>query len=819
MLKIKEVTKIYKTDDYEQKALDKVSINFRKNEFVSILGASGSGKSTLLNIIGGLDHYTTGDLIIDNISTKNYRSSDWDEYRNNKIGFIFQNYNLISHQTILSNVELALTLSGIRKSERKKRAKEALKKVGLEKHLKKRPTQLSGGQMQRVAIARALVNNPDIVLADEPTGALDSETSIQIMNILKEVAKDKLVIMVTHNPELAKNYSTRIITLKDGKIISDSNPCKDEEESNETKENKENNKKSSMGLFTALSLSMHNLATKKGRTALTAIAGSVGIVGIALILALSNGINKYMDNLQRDSSSYMPISIKETSSSIFGTSQNQSIKKIENIKDDNKIITKDDISNNQFLSTISNSKKNNLQKFREYLNKNESRLKTCTSNIEYKYDIDLQIYNTNKKGEIIKVNPQNEEAEEATDSVANIYSTSSTSTTSLLKTSFQEITKDDKIFNEGYEVIAGKQPQSYNELILVVDEDNNIPLSVIYSLGIEDKSELKQILEKVQNKEDINIKTNSYNYNDLIGKEYKLILNSNFYEKSGDSWIDKSNDAEFVNNLYNDGVNLKVVGIAKSKSSQSVKNGIMGYTDKLTKYLIEKNRESSIGKEQLNNKDKNVFTGTNFDGITSTYEKNIKKLGIRSLDTPSSIEIYPKDYQNKKQLKKIIEEYNSSVSEADKISYEDMIETLNSGITNTINILSYILIAFIAISLIVSSIMISIITYISVLERTKEIGILRAIGASKKDVRRVFKAETIIEGFISGSLGVVVSLLLIIVINFVISIFAKIDNFASLPIVGAITLIAVSILLTLFAGSIPAGMASKKDPVESLRGE
>ena len=809
MLELKKITKIYKTEGFEQKALDEVSINFRRNEFVSILGQSGSGKTTLLNIIGGLDHYTSGDLIIDQKSTKQYKNKDWDSYRNHRIGFVFQSYNLITHQSILSNVELALTLSGISKSERKKRAKEALKNVGLGDHMNKKPSQLSGGQMQRVAIARALVNNPDILLADEPTGALDSETSIQIMDLLKEIAKEKLVIMVTHNPELAEQYSTRIIRLKDGHMLGDTNPYSDEEcAKEEIKDQKENTKKTSMSLLTALSLSLNNLMTKKGRTILTSIAGSIGIIGIALILSLSNGVRKYIDDMQKDALASEAISMEETSMDLGAVTNNTEAIQKEKATEENKITTTDDISTSSYFTTQSMTHKNNLAKFKAYLEENKDKIQKYATNVQYAYNVDLQIYHKDENDRIDKVSSKDTSDELMQDST-------------LLTNSFSELVNNEDILKEQYEVVSGKIPSNYNELVLVVDENNQIPLSVMYSLGIKNKDELTDMISKVSNGEKIEVENSSYDYNELIGKKYKLILNSDYYIKENGKWIDKSLDSEYLSQLYDNGMELEIVGIIKAKSDikSKPKTGFMGYTNKLTEYVISNIKEKEITKQQLENKEINVLTGEKFDKINSSYEDNLKTLGIASMESPSKINIYPKDFEAKKQLKQIIEDYNKEVEEKDQIKYTDLTETLLSGLTTAVNIISYILIAFVAISLVVSGIMISIITYISVLERTKEIGILRAIGASKKDVSRVFKAETIIEGLISGGLGIAVTLLLNLLINVIVKAFFKIDNIASMPFIGAIILILISSFLTLIAGTIPSKMASKKDPVEALRSE
>ncbi len=806
MLEIKKITKTYVTESFKQKALDDVSINFRTSEFASILGPSGSGKTTLLNIIGGLDHYDSGDLIINETSTKEYKDRDWDTYRNHRVGFVFQSYNLIMHQSVLSNVELALTLSGVSKKERRKKAKKALEKVGLGKHINKKPSQLSGGQMQRVAIARALVNDPEILLADEPTGALDSETSIQIMNLLKEIAKDKLVIMVTHNPELAETYSTRIVKLKDGKIIDDTNPYdgKTDTELNLERE-KKNTKKTSMNMKTALSLSLNNLMTKKGRTILTAFAGSIGIIGIALILSLSNGMQEYIDKVQKETLSSYPLSIEANTidySSMIVSSTNITEEECE----DGSICTSDNISNNPYLTIGSSIISNNLKDFKTYIEENKE-IKDYVTDIQYTYDLDLQIYSKNSHDEIVKVNPNIENM----NTMMGIQSAS----VSMLSNVFNELIDSKELLNSQYEVLSGTMPNTYNELVLIVDEDNKIPLSVMYSLDIENREELTEIITKLSNDEEVDISTINYDYSDLIGTTYKLILNTAFYQKEENIWVNKYDLEE----LYNNATELKIVGVIKVRDGATATSGYIGYTNKLTEYVINEINNTKIAKEQLENTEINILTGQKFDGFTSTYENNLKTLGIVELNSPKTINIYPKDFASKEEIENIIKEYNNSNEEQNQIKYTDMVGILLSSITTIIDVISYILIAFVAISLVVSSIMIAIITYISVLERTKEIGILRSIGASKKDVTRVFNAETLIEGLISGVIGIVVTLLLCIPINVVVNNLFGVPTLARLPLTGAITLIIISTLLTVFAGLVPARMASKKDPVEALRSE
>lgn len=822
MLKLEKITKVYETEGFKQKALDNVSVNFRKNEFAAILGPSGSGKTTFLNIIGGLDSYTSGDLIINNVSTKKYKDRDWDTYRNNKIGFVFQSYNLIGHQSVLSNVELALTLSGVSKNARKKKAKEALIKVGLEKHMHKRPNQLSGGQMQRVAIARAVINNPDILLADEPTGALDSEISIQIMEILKDIAKDRLVIMVTHNSEIAEQYATRIIKLKDGHITDDTAPYKIEQESEKSSINKKTKKKStSMSLLTALSLSLNNLMTKKGRTLLTAFAGSIGIIGIALILSLSNGVQEYINRVEKETLASYPLSIDSTSIDLSAIVPEQDSAE-EIVCKENTICTTDNISNNVSLKLATATITNNLKEFKDFLNKNGGNINQYTTDIQYVYNLDLQIYSSNTKNNIIKVNPDTlllNETKRQMQSNNMFSSTAMTASTNV----FKELIGNNALINSQYKILSGRLPKKYNELVLVVNENNQIPLSIMYSLDIENREELTSVIEENNNKK-TNMDTLLYSYDKLIGVKYKLILNTDYYQKENNYWIDKSSDIDYMKKIIGSGLDLSIVGIIKTnKDTISAESGFVGYTHELIEYVVNAINKTNIAKEQLLNNKINVLTGLKFDGLSTTYENNLRLLGIAGLDNPSTINIYPKNFTSKNKIEDIIENYNREQKNSNKedniIEYTDFVGLLMSSITKIVNVITYILIAFVAISLIVSSIMIAIITYISVLERTKEIGILRAIGASKRDVSTVFNAETIIEGFIAGVMGVGITLLLCIPINVIVNNIFEINKIASLPLYGGIGLVIISVILTVIAGLIPAKMASKKDPVEALRSE
>lgn len=816
MLELKKIKKEYNTEELKQVALNDVSINFRECEFASILGPSGSGKTTLLNIIGGLDHYDSGDLIINEVSTKKYKDRDWDSYRNHRVGFVFQSYNLISHQSILNNVELALTLSGVSKKERTNKAKNALKEVGLLKHIHKKPSQLSGGQMQRVAIARALVNNPDIVLADEPTGALDSETSKQIMELLKEVAQKKLVIMVTHNPDLAKEYLTRIIKLKDGQITDDSNPYNGSINTKEDFEiEQKKSKKTSMSFKTALSLSLNNLMTKKGRTFLTAFAGSIGIIGIALILSLSNGVQEYIDKTEKETLSSYPLTIEAKTMDFTSMMESAQKKKNEEIKcDNNNICTTDDITINPYLTMSASKIENNLKDFKKALNNNYEDINNYVTDIQYTYNLDLQIYSK----DYIKVNPNTFSLK---DDEQN-YPTADMSMGVMQQNNniFKELINNDDLLNGQYEILSGTMPKEYNELVLVVDENNQIPLSVMYSLDVENRENLSTVIEKIKAGEKVSLDSLNYSYDKLVGKTYKLVLNSSYYSFSNGKWIDNSSDEAKLKNIVNGGTDLKIVGVIKiADNAVEASSGFVGYTHKLTDYVINNINETKIAKEQLNNQNINIFTGKAFDNISSSYSANLKTLGICDLDNPSEINIYPKDYDDKDKIEKIISQYNESVKEEDKIVYTDYVGILMSGITTIVNVITYVLIAFVGISLVVSSIMIAIITYISVLERTKEIGILRSIGASKKDITRVFNSETIIEGLIAGLFGVVVTVLLCFPINALIKNLTDVSNVASLPISAAIILIIISVVLTVIAGLVPSKMASKKDPVEALRTE
>ncbi len=1026
MLSLKNTRKNYKMGDTVVEALRGVSVDFRSNEFVAVLGQSGCGKTTLLNIIGGLDRYTDGDLIINGVSTKKYRDRDWDSYRNHRIGFVFQSYNLIPHQNVLANVELALTLTGVSKAERRRRAVEVLEKVGLKDQMKKRPNQMSGGQMQRVAIARALINDPDILLADEPTGALDSETSIQIMEILKEIAKDKLIIMVTHNPELAEEYSNRIIRLVDGKITGDSNPYTEEQE---LKDRPEKVKKTSMSFPTALGLSLNNLMTKKGRTILTSFAGSIGIIGIALILSLSNGVQNYIDDIQHDTLASYPLTIDESTtdiSSFFNVSSDMAAEKINEDRPLDRIYTSDRMGT-IFESMYDQTNTNDLKAFKKFLDENED-IKQYVTNIDYSYGIDLMVFRELDDGVIKQVNPNTVLDDVGFGSLSGMFALRSQVSSSASNVNvFTELTDNDNMFDTTYDLVAGQKPQKYDEAVLIIDKFNDITDFTLYALGMRDTDEMRTTIRDMMQKKDKDEikkldKSSDYAYDDFIGMTFSVIPNSELYKKKDGKWEDMTGDADFMEKAYKNGVQLKIVGIVREKELSTKVSGTIGYKRELTQYISGRINSGEIVKEQQQNEEYDVFTGLPFEDsdagrkavddakaeaerkkqelldlkqkmqdaadamkakqeelaaqqaqsggmpdmqtiismlppeqqaalegmdpqqmqeyitsimpslgigsnsgetgttampdmtaiismlppeqqaalegmdpaqlesligslggdesketdtavseaadsfdlsgmdlsgidmsnitdeqmsyfmslsdeqreelmktfgagaksdVVSASSKfgNLKKLGVISMDTPSSIAIYPKDFEAKEHVVDIITEYNSVRGEKDKITYTDLVGMLMSSVTDIINAISYILIAFVAISLIVSSIMIGIITYISVLERTKEIGILRSIGASKKDVSRVFNAETVIIGLISGAIGIGVTLLLLIPINLIIENMTNISGLAALPPLAGLILVAISVFLTLIAGLLPSRVAAKKDPVVALRTE
>lgn len=979
MLSLKDIKKDYVVGDSVVSALKGVSIDFRENEFVSILGPSGCGKTTLLNIIGGLDRYTSGDLNINGKSTKDFKDCDWDSYRNHSIGFVFQSYNLIPHQTVLSNVELALTLSGVSKSERRERAVKALEQVGLGDQLNKKPNQMSGGQMQRVAIARALVNEPDILLADEPTGALDTETSVQIMELLKSISKDKLIIMVTHNPELAMKYSSRIIKLLDGKVIDDSDPLdknvvepikKPEKEPTKAdiKAAKKERKKlkTSMSFLTALSLSRNNLMTKKARTLLTSFAGSIGIIGIALILSISNGVQLYIDQVQSDTLSSYPLQITKTTASIGEIMNTMAKNHEESGKHDMDKVYSQNAMGEMINTLMEETKVNNLEKFKKYLDEN-SDLKDLTSDVQYTYATTLNVFTEGDDG-VKQVNPSTLLEDmgymSSTQTEAMSMSSSMGGMMGMGTDVWSEMIDNEDLISKQYDVIAGRLPEKYNEVVLVVDKNNEINDYVLYSLGLLDPSSLNGIVRRALAGEDISVdsKQHVYTYDELLDLKFKVVPTPDFYEKKDGVWEDMTGDEDYMKKAVENGTEISVVGILRpdeDASSASI-SGAIGYRHDLMTYLIDEVGKSEIVKEQKDNPDIDVFTGLKFKGdeaqadtdtnagessaavsdsaaeskaekaedssetdnksaamaamgdssmeipegmteeqykalmeqsgaadtgelagmgmdamgsmdmsaiqsgdmssltetqkkyiaslsdeqmdlmkqmlkeqsdtnaeqlansgkySTSNYDSNMKKIGYALVEDPDSINIYPVDFASKEKIIDIIDDYNDSVGEEDKIEYTDYVGLMMSSITSIINAISYVLIAFVAISLVVSSIMIGIITYISVLERTKEIGILRSIGASKKDISRVFNAETVIVGFVAGALGMIISYLLTIPINMIISHLTDVPIRATIPVSAAVILIAISICLTLIAGLFPSRVAAKKDPVIALRTE
>ena len=1022
MLKLKNVVKKYVTGDSEVLALGGVSLNFRRNEFVSILGASGCGKTTMLNIIGGLDRYTDGDLIIGGKSTKEFRDRDWDHYRNHSVGFVFQSYNLIPHQSVLSNVELALTLSGVSKAERRARAIEALEKVGLGDQLGKRPSQMSGGQMQRVAIARALVNNPDILLADEPTGALDTATSVQIMELLKEVARDRLVIMVTHNPELAEEYSTRIVRLRDGLVIDDSDPFDGEPAPLDApkelapKVKKKKAKKNSMSFLTALSLSKNNLMTKKGRTILTSFAGSIGIIGIALILSISNGIQGYIDQIQEDTLSTYPLTINRTDtdmSAMMSAMTETSQMQIEN-PDPNTIYVDDSMGT--MMAAMSATVENDLKSFKVYLDENYVKIADSVSDIQYTYDFDMQIYSADGKTQL---NPT-KIFDNMGDAFAGMGELISMSGSSF--SIFSEMINNQELLDQQYELVGENShwPTNKNEVVLVVGQNNQISAMTLYMLGVLPQDELADVMTNLFQNGEYESKHNmEYSLDDFLGMEFYMLSSSDFYVKDGGTyrvngkdyptWQDmreygygSSSQEAFVTE---NGTKLTISGIVRPKAGVSATSiqGAIGYTKGLTDLILEKNTQSEIIHQQKNlTPDHNVLDGAKFERIKytkatlpqliarvgstnmnkfysmatamifsnpefssqlvvspeafpfflammddapqrqmiekllaaatehsteygvnfalsqatvlpdttlttknllsllpaisdvpnaeglspkmavlgalqaccdpsdiellcqeiqadlpnwklndksfnllvnmgfldenfdmveemlydlvptkdATLESNLKLLGDAEAADPASINFYAKDFESKEAIEAFIKEYNDGVDEDKKLEYTDLVGVLMSSISIIIDVISYVLVAFVSISLVVSSIMIGIITYISVLERTKEIGILRSIGASKKDISRVFNAETLIVGFVAGLIGILATVLLCLPINAIIHALSGVEGVrASLPIVAAIVLVAISMLLTFIAGLIPSRLASKKDPVEALRSE
>ena len=972
MLKLKDIRKDYLAGDSVVHALKGIDLEFRENEFVAILGHSGCGKTTLLNIIGGLDQYTSGDLVINGKSTKNFTDGDWDIYRNHSIGFVFQSYNLIPHQTVLSNVELALTLSGVAPAERRARAIDALKKVGLGEQIYKKPNQMSGGQMQRVAIARALVNDPDILLADEPTGALDSDTSVQIMNILKEISEDKLIIMVTHNPDLAEAYASRIIRIKDGLIVGDSMPYDSGRE--EQPQVEPGKKKTSMSFFTALALSTNNLLTKKARTILTAFAGSIGIIGIALIMSLSNGIQNYIDKVQEDTLSSYPVTIQAESYDMSGmmTSLMGVHSEAEENKHENDAVYSSTILYDMMNSMISADKEvNNLKPFKEFL-ETDPEIGQYISSVQYSYDLDMNLYARDVDDNIVKT--------DITELLQNAMSLTFGGDYSSYFSTFgqyysvadawQEMLPGENgelinpLLKSQYDLIYGHWPENYDEVVLVVNKNNEVSDLVLYALGLKSNSALADDMQAFMDQENLNTELESWSYEDICSRIVRYIYPADQYsydEETGE-YVDLADEELGLRTLYNNGMDVKISGIIRQDEDavSGMMSGSIGYTHALVEHVVNEAKNKDLVKRQLEDTTHDVFTGlpflddsdeafsnsrkteaakdyiaaasdeeladvyvkymsvpeddyvqdlideqmadmtrsdiedmvlkyypeyssmlskmdddTLFDYVgqmigeqvkqqyaaqmeamyrnlpddkladefellaledddylwiynnamppvysDSTLKDNLKKLGYVDLDSPSIINIYVSTFEDKDSIADAIERYNDSVSDDDQISYTDYVALLMSSITTIINVISYVLIAFVAISLVVSSIMIGIITYISVLERTKEIGILRAIGASKKDVSRVFNAETFIIGLAAGLIGIFMTVLLNIPINIIVHDLTGIMSLKSeLPMVGGAALVLISVGLTFIAGLIPSSLAAKKDPVEALRTE
>lgn len=908
MLQIKNITKTYDTGALQQKALDDVSFNLRDNEFVSVLGHSGSGKTTLLNIIGGLDRYDNGDIIINGISTKNYSDRDWDSYRNHSVGFVFQSYNLIPHQSVLSNVELALTISGISSNERKDRAAKALEEVGLKEHLHKRPNQLSGGQMQRVAIARALVNEPDILLADEPTGALDSDTSVQIMELLKKVAKDRLVVMVTHNPELAHNYSNRIIELQDGEIISDSHPLDLEDEAAIEAEHK-NMGKASMSFLTALSLSFNNLKSKKGRTFLTAFAGSIGIIGIALILSLSTGVNDYIDDIQQDTMTAYPITIEEQSIDLDSLVEirDENIASYASPEETNLDHDLDSIYSNTttlelLSSTSSTFRENNLTSFKKYLDDSSNEISPYIgkNGIVYSYDVNFDLFTYDEEETFINTDGSTFSKEDTQDipdfQMESPFMPSESNISELIPGVEGNLISP--VITDNYEVLYGEWPKEYNEIILTADQNNEIDTSVLYELGILPAEEYEDILDQIDKGEDVEVESQNVSYEKLADQTFYLLPASDYYvEDENGNFESMADDETMVEKLVEEkGIEIKVAGIVKpiEEATTTAISTPVAYTNDLTKYLIDYAKDSEIVQLQEESPDINVLNGlhfetdsdeekiedareylanltisekadfvrsmqedetnsdqmpgtmpgmseeqlaASFDGLVETldsetmlsiyensispgsYDENMKDFGVVSLDAPSSISIYADNFEDKEAISAGIDDYNASVDEEEKITYADFAGLIMSSVTEIINVITYVLIAFVSVSLVVSSIMIGIITYISVLERTKEIGILRAIGASKGNISTVFNAETIIIGLFSGLLGVGLTYLSHIPLNNLLENLLGEGVQASLSINSSFVLVVLSVVLSFIAGLIPSRQAAKKDPVDALRSE
>ena len=887
MLELKNIAKDYAVGDDAVHALKGVNVEFRDSEFVAILGQSGCGKTTLLNIIGGLDQYTSGDLVINGTSTKKYMDADWDAYRNHSVGFVFQSYNLIPHQTVLSNVELALTLSGVSASERRKRAIEALEQVGLGDQLNKKPNQMSGGQMQRVAIARALVNDPSIVLADEPTGALDSETSLQVMGILQEVARDRLVIMVTHNPELAYQYANRIVQLKDGVVTGDTNPYHiSEEEHNALEENSTGCMgHTSMSLKTAFNLSLNNLMTKKGRTILTAFAGSIGIIGIALILSLSSGAQDYIKSMEESTMGSYPLTITSTSMDMASMMMSMMMPSGDD-EDTNNTggIEAKNIIVDMTTSMVNDANKNDMEATKAWLDSNPDNINDEVVDIQYSYKTPLNVFSPDTSDGVMRINPST-----VMDSIG--YSTSGDMQQAMLGSMssmgtgydvWTPMISNQEAIERDYDLVDGRYAQEWNEVVLLVDKDLRISDYTLYSLGLLDQEELSGLMSKAMAGKKIEkFPVTDYDFDEFLGKEFKIVPQSDVYQDAGNGvWQDMSEDESYMKDAINAAETVTVVGIIcpSEDNPQASTWGEVKYRSDLLEHVIDEVNASAVVEAQRQNPDIDIFTGFPFpeddateltmeeieqlfvtlpaaqsaqlegfvammrsqgmtdDEIVTTFNKqlaqktnnatfdgNLSTLGVANVDKPFAINIYPIDFDAKARVDSILKDYNTRMEQAGNdelvIHYTDIVGVMMSSVTRIVSSITYILIAFVAISLIVSSIMIGIITYISVLERTKEIGILRSIGASKKDVSRVFNAETFIIGLVSGVIGIAVTVLLDIPINMVIEQVAGVSNMASVPVAAGVILIMISVMLTLIGGIIPSRMAAKKDPVTALRTE
>ena len=880
MLVLKNITKDYKSGDMTVEALRGIDLTFGDSEFAAVLGPSGCGKTTLLNIIGGLDRYTSGDLVIRGKSTKQFSERDWDTYRNHSVGFVFQSYNLIPHQTVLANVELALTLSGVSREERRRRATEALEKVGLGDQLKKKPNQLSGGQMQRVAIARALVNDPEVLLADEPTGALDSETSIQVMEILQQVARDRLVIMVTHNPDLADQYATRIIRLLDGRIVSDS-VAEGERAAEEKTETAGSRQKTSMGFLTALNLSLNNLLTKKGRTILTAFAGSIGIIGIALILSLSNGVNRYIERVQRDTLSSYPLEIDERTVDMTDTMAGLMDIDLEDKEREDGRVYSGSRMTKLMSSWMSGVTENNLSAFKVWLDDPATGIDPLVSGIRYEYNTPLLVYRTDLE-KPIQVNPSTVMEATGMGDMMSMMGTGSgiqetvMSTTSRRMDVFEPLLDNDELLRSQYAVLTGRMPEKMDEVVIILNDRNELSDYTLYSLGLRDQDELRVQFDNLMHGVPIETEELEFSYENLMGMRFRLLVNTEVYERYGTLWTDRSGDEAFIAKKLEGAMELKVVGILKpTKSGFGSESGGIGYRYELVEWLLAELQNSEIVREQLASPDTDVFTGQPFSAVEqdalelldsmeveefmemledkglipkgmipeeyrvfltkdllkefvgegvmmisgNTLEANLEKMGVSDPDKPAAVLIYPKDFESKNRITEKIEAYNMQAGEERAVHYTDYVGLLMDSVTTIVNAISYVLVAFVAISLVVSSIMIGIITYISVLERTKEIGILRSIGASRRDVSRVFNAETLIVGFAAGVMGILVTMGLTVIANIILGDLTGIPDIAALPPMAGIILIGISMLLTLIAGIIPSRIASRKDPVVALRTE